>query len=57
MSDEKQLNDDQLWDRAGTNKPITKNDMGIDTSISIDGLQTLNEGFNLLQFSDQSKKD
>lgn len=57
MSDEKQLNDDQLWDKAGTNKPITKNDMGINTSTSMNGLQTLNEGFNLLQYTDQSKND
>ena len=44
-----QLSNDDLWCKAGTNEPITRQDINIRASSSNNGLQNLSEGFNLLQ--------
>lgn len=46
-------NDDQMWDLAGQDRPISREEIGIDTPTSSDGLQALNEGFDFLQFNNQ----
>lgn len=46
--------DDQMWDLAGQDRPIDREEIGIKAPKSSDGLQALNEGFNFLQFNDQS---
>lgn len=46
--------DDQMWDLAGEDRPISRREIGIEAPKSSDGLQALNEGFNFLQFNDQS---
>lgn len=47
-------NDDQMWDLAGQDRTISREEIGVDTPKSSDGLQALNEGFSFLQFNDQS---
>lgn len=43
-----------MWDLAGQDRPIDREEIGIKAPKSSDGLQALNEGFNFLQFNDQS---
>lgn len=50
----KQLNDDDLWNRAGSAQKITRVDIGIDNNNIKNGLESLNEGFN---FGDENKQD
>lgn len=38
-----ELSNDQLWDKAGTDKPITKQDVNIKSGASTNGLETLSE--------------
>ena len=45
--------DDQMWDLAGQDRSISRDEIGVDTPKSHDGLQALNEGFNFLQFNNQ----
>ena len=54
MSDRTPLSADELWAKAGSDQPITRDDLGISTPQPPDGLQALNEGFNIGQFNDQS---
>jgi len=46
----------ELWEKAGTNKHITREDLGIDTPRTNDGLQVLNEGFFGNKIPKQNKK-
>ena len=45
----RQLSNDDLWNKAKTNDPITRQDIGIQASSSKDGLQILTEGFDWLE--------
>lgn len=56
MCKEKTPNDDQMWDLAGQNRPISREEIGVDTPKSPDGLQVLNEGVNFLQFNMPEQK-
>lgn len=47
--------DDEMLKMAGQERPIQRDELGIQTPSTQDGLQALNEGFNFLQFNDQSK--
>lgn len=47
-------NEDQMWNLAGQDRSISREEIGVDAPKSSDGLQALNEGFNFLQFNDQS---
>lgn len=47
--------DDEMLAIASQDKPISRDDLGIQAQSTPDGLQALNEGFNFLQFNDQSK--
>ena len=47
--------DDEMLAMASQDKPISRDNLGIQTPSTPDGLQALNEGFNFLQFNDQSK--
>lgn len=38
-----ELSNDQLWNKAGTDKPITKQDVNIKSGASTNGLETLSE--------------
>lgn len=46
----------ELWEKAGTNKHITREDLGIDTPRTNDGLQVFNEGFFGNKMLKQNKK-
>lgn len=50
------LNNDQLWEKAASNQPITRRDIGLATSTNGNGLQSINEGLNTLKYNDQSGK-
>lgn len=56
MENQRKLNDDQLWDMAGQNQPISKDDIGLEPAESTDGLQSFMEGCEMLHFSVQGKK-
>lgn len=43
----KELSDDELWSKAGTNQPITRDEMGIGSATRNDALQVLKEGFDI----------
>ncbi len=47
--------DDEMLAMASQDSQISRDKLGIETPSNSDGLQVLNEGFNFLQFSDQSK--
>ena len=47
--------DDEMLAMASQDRPISRDEIGIQTPSTSDGLQALNEGFNFLQFNDQSK--
>lgn len=40
------LNDEELWNKAGSGQPITRDDMGLNQNNRENGLQSLNEGFD-----------
>lgn len=46
-------NDDQMWDLAGQDRTISREEIGVDTPKSSDGLQAMYEGINFLQFNNQ----
>ncbi len=48
--------DDEILALASQDRQISRDELGIQTPSTPDGLQSLNEGFNFLQFNDQSKK-
>lgn len=50
-----QLSNDQLWEKAATDRPITRSDIGINDSETWNGLQRTREGINFLQYDDHSK--
>ena len=47
--------DDEMLAIASQDRPISRDELGIQTPSTIDGLRSLNEGFNFLQFNNQSK--
>lgn len=55
QSQETRLSNDQLWDKAATSEPITRADVSLASTDTYRGLQNLNEGFNVLEYSDHSK--
>ena len=55
MGDNKDISDDEMLAMASQDRPISREELGIQTPSTNDGLQALNEGFNFLQFNDQSK--
>lgn len=48
--------DDHMWDLAGQDRSISREEIGVNTPKTQDGLQALNEGFNFLQFNNQGGK-
>ena len=49
--DKKQtLSNDDLWDKAGSGQPITRDDLGISSDTRNNGTQVLKEGFDLSGF-------
>ncbi len=52
---EAELNNDQLWEKAASDEPVLRADINLSASNAHTGLQRLDEGFNFLQFSDQSE--
>lgn len=48
------LTDDKMLKLASEDRPIQRDEIGIEAPSTKDGMQVLNEGFNFLQFNDQS---
>lgn len=46
----------ELWEKAGTNKHITREDLSINTPRTNDGMQVFNEGFFGNKMPKQNKK-
>ena len=44
------LSDDELWKKAGNGQTISRSDLGIDDKNIKDGLQSLNEGLDIMTF-------
>ena len=49
------LSADALWDKAGTDQPITKSDIGINKSMNGNGMIKSERELNILKYNDQSK--
>ena len=45
-----ELTNNQLWDKAATNEPITRNDLNINDNNNY-GLQNINEGFYMNNYN------
>lgn len=54
MSQKNTLTDDEMLAMASQDKSISREELGIQTLSTPDGLQALNEGFDFLQFSQHS---
>ena len=46
--------DDEMLAMARQDRPISREELGMQTASTNDGLQSLQEGFDFLQFNDQS---
>ena len=46
--------DDEMLAMARQDRPISREELGMQTASTSDGLQSLQEGFDFLQFNDQS---
>lgn len=51
----KELSNDEILSMARKEQPISREELGINTPKSGDGLQALNEGLEILKFSDDSQ--
>ena len=49
------LGNEQLWEKAGSNQPITSKDLGIKRE-NDDTLQNLNESLSVLHYDNKSQK-
>lgn len=47
--------DDEMLLMASQDRPISREELGIKTPKTNDGLQSLNEGFDFLQFNEKNK--
>lgn len=55
--DKKELSNEELWKRAGEDKPISREELGITRkSTELNGIQVLNEGITVLSYN-HNKKD
>lgn len=58
MDGNKELTNDELWDRAGSSGRITRDELGIQSSQGErNGVQVLNEGVNIWTYDQHGKKD
>ena len=52
-----QISDDELWARVGRGENISRSDIGVDQPSRTDGLQSLNEGFNVLTYNNHNQNN
>ena len=55
MMCKKELSDEEILNLARAERPISREELGINTPKSKDGLQALNEGVEILKFSDDDQ--